>query len=362
MLLASTLAFPSYALLLPVVPLWAVRQHAGTFAAGASTGVFMAATVLAQLGVPAFARARGYRSGLFWGALLLGLPAPLLLLAPDAATILAISLVRGLGFGLLTVCGSALIAELLPRGAIARGAGSYGLAVGLPQLLGLPLGTAIAERWGFLPVFVLAAALPLCSVVPMLGLPPAFAAARQGAGDGARAALARVWRPWLPMLAVCTGFGALATFLPIVLDAPVATVALFAIPGTAMLARWVAGRLGNVVRGPGHMLAGALAAAGAGLLIFAILLAHPVPAVLAVALFGAGFGVVQNDSLVAMFARSDAGTASVVWNVAFDAGQGIGAIVVGALVSGTGFDVAFGVLGAVALALLPVAWRARRPG
>ncbi|EHR52055.1 arabinose efflux permease family protein [Saccharomonospora marina XMU15] len=365
MLVASAGAFTGYALLLPVVPLWAVRQGAGEVTAGAATGVFMAATVLAQFAVPAFVRRYGYRAGLLAGILLLGLPSPLLAVGTAPAAILGISLVRGLGFGLLTVCGSALIAELLPAGSLARGSGLYGLAVGLPQLLGLPIGTGIAQSWGFVPVFVLATAIPLAAILPTLAL-PAARPARRHAGDGgphgARQVTAAVWRPWLPMLAASTGFGALATFLPLMLSAPVAAVALFAVPGAGMLARWLAGHVGDRRGGPGRMLPGALLACGLGLLGIAVLTAHPVLAVAAVGLFGAAFGVVQNDALVAMFARTSAGTASVAWNVAFDAGQGLGAVAVGAVAAQVGFPVAFGVLAVAAFVLLPVAWRARDGG
>lgn len=239
MLVASAGAFSGYALLLPVVPLWAVRQGSGEVTAGAATGVFMAATVLAQFAVPAFVRRYGYRAGLLAGILLLGLPSPLLAVGTAPAAILAISLVRGLGFGLLTVCGSALIAELLPAGSLARGSGLYGLGVGLPQLLGLPIGTGIAQSWGFVPVFVLATAIPLAAILPTLALPAARPARRRvsdGGPVGARQVTAAVWRPWLPMLVASTGFGALATFLPLMLSAPVAAVALFAAPGAGMLA------------------------------------------------------------------------------------------------------------------------------
>ncbi|MEU6644206.1 MFS transporter [Saccharomonospora sp. NPDC046836] len=361
-LLASATAFSGYALLLPVVPLWAVQQGAGTVAAGAATGVFMTSCVLAQFATSALVRRYGYRTVLLCGALFLVIPTPLLIAMTGAPAILGISLLRGIGFGLVTVCGSALIAELLPAGSVARGSGLYGLAAGLPQLLGLPLGTWIAEHWGFSQVFVLATALPLCAVVPIVLLRRVTPRHRPTGERGLRTVVAATWQPWLPMLAASTGFGALATFLPIVVTSPASALALFVVPCAAMLARWAAGHLGDRMAGAGRMLPAGLACAGIGLAAFALLAAYPLPAVLAVALFGIGFGVVQNDALVAMFARAPAGPASVAWNVAFDAGQGLGAVAVGAIVTGTTFPVAFGLLAAWALALLPVAWLARRSG
>lgn len=362
MLSAAVGAFAGFALLLPVVPLWTVRQGAGSVIAGASTGVFMASTVLAQFAVPAFVRAFGYRAGLVLGALLIGVPTPLLAVFPSAGAILATSFVRGLGFGLLTVCASALIAELLPSESVARGSGLYGLAVGVPQLVGLPAGTAIAENWGFVPVFVLATVLPLVAILPIAGLPRSRP--RDTARGGLRGAVdvaAATWRPWLPMLAVSTGYGALATFLPIVLSPSVAAAALLVVPGAAMFTRWLAGHYGDRVAAPGRMLLPALAVGGAGLLGFALVSeTDGLAAVVAVALFGVGFGVVQNDALVAMFARAPAAQASVAWNVAFDAGQGLGAVALGALISGTTVATGFTLLAVAALAVLPVAWQAGR--
>lgn len=365
MLVAAVGAFAGFALLLPVVPLWTVRQGAGSVVAGASTGVFMASTVLAQFAVPTLVRKFGYRTGLLLGALLLGVPAPLLAVFPAAEAILATSFVRGLGFGLLTVCASALIAELLPEASVARGSGLYGLAVGLPQLVGLPAGTAMAEHWGFVPVFVLATVLPLVAVVPILGIPTAFPHddTTRGGLRGAVDVASATWRPWLPMLAVSTGYGALATFLPIVLSPSVATIALLVVPGAAMLTRWLAGHVGDRVAAPGRMLLPALAVGGAGLLGFALVSEADglaVVAVVAVTLFGIGFGVVQNDALVAMFARAPAAKASVAWNVAFDAGQGLGAVALGALISATTVGTSFTLLAVAALAVLPVAWQAGR--
>ncbi|MBK1786109.1 MFS transporter [Prauserella cavernicola] len=361
-LLASAAAFSGYSLLLPVVPLWAVRQGAGAFTAGAATGVFMASTVLAQFATSALVRRHGYRAVMVWGALFLGVPTPLLIPSVEGWEILGISLLRGIGFGLLTVCGSALIAELLPSRSVAKGSGLYGLAAGVPQLAGLPIGTAVAEQWGFAPVFVLATVLPLCALGPLLLLPTLPPRHEPGAGAGLGALVGATWKPWLPMLAVSTGFGALATFLPIVVTSPASAVALFVAPCVAMLSRWAAGHVGHRVAGPGRMLPAGLAVATVGLAGFALLADHGVLAIISVGVFGLGFGVVQNDALVAMFARARAGAASVAWNVAFDAGQGLGAVAVGAVVSLTSFGAAFGLLALAAAALLPVAVLARRAG
>ncbi|GAA1223236.1 MFS transporter [Prauserella halophila] len=361
-LAATALALCGFSLLLPVVPLWAVRQGAGTFAAGAATGVFMASTVLTQLGTGAFVRRYGYRTGILAGIAFLGVPTPLLIEWSSPEGILTISLLRGIGFGLLTVCGSALIAELLPQAAVPRGSGIYGLATGVPQLVGLPAGPWLAEHWGFAAVFVLAAALPALALLPAAFLPPARSTAEPERGGGFLPTVRQTWRPWLPMLAASTGLGALATFTPILLLAPESSIALLLLPLATTLSRWAAGRLGT--RWTGRLLAPGRALSGLGLAGYAVF-SEGGPAwltVTAMIVFGIGFGAVQNDSLVSMFQRTSAGRASISWNVAFDAGQGLGAVAVGAVVSGTSYAVAFGLLAVWSLALLPVRVASRRTG
>lgn len=365
LLLASVGLFAGFSLLVSVVPLWVVRNGGGEFAAGASTGVFMTTTVLAQLVMTGMMRRFGYRAMSIVGALLIGVPVPLLALSTTWQPVLAISGVRGLGFGIVTVCGSALIAELLPAGSLGRGSGLYGLAVGVPLLVCLPASTAIAEYAGFTPVFAAGFAFPLLAVAPMVVLPRGQ---RDEPADDQRATAAAVlvWRPWLPMLAGSIAFGALVTFLPLVFaDVPVlGSAALLLMSATALSGRWLAGMWGDRAATAGRLLLAGLAAVAAGLLGFAAgsgiaTMAAMIVAVACVAVYGAGFGVVQNDSLVLMFARVSPAHASVAWNVAFDAGQGAGAVAVGAVAAMASYPVAFGALGLLALVVLPVSAAAR---
>jgi predicted MFS family arabinose efflux permease len=357
-MLTTVAVFSGVAVLLSVIPLWVVHNNAGEFAAGMSTAAFMASTVAAQFAVPLLVSAWGYRLVTALGVVLLGAPAPLLLIATDWPGILAVCLLRGIGFGLVTVCGAALVAELLPKTALANGSGLYGLAVGLPQLVGLPVGTSVVEQWGFVPVFVAGGVLPLLGLAAVFGL-PSVASTRHDAESSVAGSL---WRPWLVMLTGAVGYGALVTFLPLALtDTVAASAALFTSAGAGLASRWAAGRLGSRIAA-GRMLPWGLALTVAGMAGLAVSVQGDSPwsAVAAVAVAGAGFGLVQNDSLVVMFAAAPVGRASVAWNVAFDAGTGLGAVAVGALVAGSSYPVAFGLLAVSAAALLPVASSARR--
>lgn len=367
LLVASVALFFGFSLLVSVVPLWVVEGGSGEFAAGAATGVFMATTVVAQFLMTGLVPRFGYRAMSIAGALLLSLPAALLAVSDDWVPVLAISAVRGVGFGIVTVCGSALVAVLLPPSSRGRGAGAYGISAGLPLLAGLPASTWIAQEVGFSLVFVLGTALPALAILPLLGLPRhERAVARVDAGPPAADAVA-IWRPWLAMLCGSVAFGAMVTFLPLVfLDAPAAgSAALLLMSATALASRWLAGWWSDRSARIGLALLAGLSMTGLGLLGFAASTGLPgtgamLLALGCVALYGTGFGAVQNTTLVLMFGRTTAARASVAWNVAYDAGQGLGAVAVGALVSATNYAVAFGCIGGAALVLLPAMLRETR--
>jgi MFS family permease len=78
-------------------------------------------------------------------------------------------------------------------------------------------------------------------------------------------------------------------------------------------------------------------------------------------LFGIGFGIVQNATLALMIDRMPAsglGTASALWNLAYDAGYGAGPAVFGLFAGRTGYPVAFALTGLLMLVAMPAA----RPG
>ena len=85
--------------------------------------------------------------------------------------------------------------------------------------------------------------------------------------------------------------------------------------------------------------------------------------VVGAALFGSGFGAAQNLTLAMMYdrvAKSRYGQVSALWNLAYDGGWGLGAIIFGAVVAGTGYSLAFGLTAAVVATAIIPALRANR--
>jgi len=361
MLASTLLCFSGYALLLPVVPLWVERGGSGAFGSGATTAVLMATTVATQLAVPWLLVRIGHRWVLAAGSALLGAPAPFLALSPELAPVLALSAVRGVGFGLATVAGSALVAELVPREQHGRAAGRYGLAVGVPQLVLLAVGVAAVERFGFTAVFVVAGAAPVLGalLVPGIRMPGPSSAAPAGPRPrwGTRSALV----PALAMITCSVAQGGLITFLPLAVPGAglLVPAALLATAAGALLGRLVAGELVDRLGWGGRLLVPGmlLTAAGMG----AEVVGGGALVVVGAAAVGFGFGMVQNDSLTLLFAAfgsSGYGAASALWNIAYDAGTGVGALGLGAVAEPFGYPAAFATAAALLCAgVVACSWR-----
>ncbi|MGH3450523.1 MAG: MFS transporter, partial [Haloechinothrix sp.] len=246
----TTLGFSGYALLLPVSPLWAAQGGAGAAGIGAVNGVLMLFTVLTQPLIPWLIRRWAWGPVMVGGMALLGLPSLGHLLSDGLAPTLALSAVRGVGFGVLTVTGSAAVAELVPPERRGRAIGAYGLAIAFPQLLLLPAAPWVAETVGFWVVFG-AATCPLVGVLPALALGRTLDRLPRQPHPGAEAGsrlgdYLPLVRPVTLLLAVTLAGGALLTFIPQVTSSGALTMpSLLILTSTAALSRWRFGVLAD---------------------------------------------------------------------------------------------------------------------
>ena len=366
LVVASTFAVCGYSLLLSVVPLWVAHGGVGAFGAGVSTAVFMLVTVVVQLGVPWLLGRAGHRILLAIALVLMGLPAPLLALSDQLAPVLLLIGLRGIGFGLFTVVGNALIVELVTVAEHGRAIAWYGMALSVPQMLLMPAGVGLVSHLGFPVVFGLAAApmlglLPLAFVRPIRRLEQALIPPVDDLVTGGRIS-GLVW-PTVSMAGCAIAQGGLITFLPLAVPGSgglAVPIALFGSMSGTMLGRLAAGYLhdrrglGGRILQPGTLLAGLgmlgeLAAVGGGWPGATVLLTIGAIAV------GVGFGLVQNDAMVSMFATVGPrrySTASAAWNVGYDGGTGVGALALGALAQPFGFPIAFGTSATLLLVLV----------
>ncbi|MEU6145742.1 MFS transporter [Streptomyces sp. NPDC047081] len=360
-------ASASFFLLLSVVPAYAAEAGGGS-AAGLATGSLMLATVLGELATPRLVARHGYRATLMAGLFLLGAPALVLTVSGNAAWIVAVCLVRGLGFALTIVAGGALTATLIPAERRGEGLALVGVVSGVPSLVTLPLGMWLAGHAGYGTVAVIGGAVSLAAIVSVLGLPdrggrstdtraPKDSKPPLGVLRGLRTG--PLLRPVLVFASTATATGILVTFLPLAVPAAssgVVAVALFVQPAASTVARWLAGRHGDR-HGSARLVLPGLLLSAAGVLLTAAT-GSPLAVLAGTALFGTGFGIAQNATLTLMYARVSAssyGTVSALWNLAYDGGMGVGAAGFGVLAGLTGYPWAFAMTALLMLgALAPV--------
>ncbi|MEX3610943.1 MFS transporter [Rothia sp. LK2588] len=349
-------------LLLPTSPAWVVLGGAGSTGAGLVTATLMAVTVATQLWVvqPMLNRF-GWARTLAAGSLFMGLPAPLQALAPHLGLVLFSSGLRGVGFGILTVCCSTALSLLVPAHLRGRAIGYYGLAAAVPQLLLTPLAPWLIDHVGFRPVLIGGAitalgapfAYRLGKLVDAHHESPVTGAQAMAAGERAPV-LPRIWPALLTLTVSTAAGGGFMTFVTDVAGEPSrASSALLAMMVAAVPTRLFGGTLTDRW-GTRITLAPVLAVNAVGVVLLGLAAAQggASAAVLygGALLTGCGYGFLQSVSMVR--ALNDAGPgnmtrASVAWNANFDIGTGLGGLAIGAMAAGLGFSGAWWVWAAV---------------
>lgn len=356
-LIAVFAAFGAWSLLLPVIPLAALDHGHSATIAGATTGVFMAATVATQIFTPMLLRRVGYNPVMVAAAFMLGVPALGHLLGMDAWILLLFSALRGVGFGALTVAESALIAEIVPARFLGKASGMLGVFLGVAQMIGLPAGLWLAGEYGYGSVYVAAAVTALLAALMCLRIPRIRAQRRTKdtpAGDVSMWKLVAV--PAVAVNTLAMSFGAVSSFLPAavqeldpVTGAVIGGFMLSITGGAAMVMRYFSGVVADRAGHAGVTMLPGQVMGFAGVALMALVIANGWSVwwlVLAGVLFGGGFGMVQNEALLEMFQRlprTKVSEASAVWNMSYDAGTGLGSVVLGFVAARAAYSGAYAV-------------------
>ena len=369
---SAALWFSGFALLVPVAPLWVIRGGSDALGAGLVTGAMMACTVLAQLSMRRVLAGLGWRWTLMLGSGLLGLPALGHLFSDRLWAVTALAALRGLGFGIVTVCGATAVAAFAEPARRGRAIGALGLASAAPQVALVPAAPWLAERAGFGLVFTLA-------VLPALAIPLAGPIARaigdsdRAPADGAASGTAALWHalagPVTTLAVITAAGGAILTFTPHILASPApGFLGLFAFTGAAAASRWTAGGIADRF-GPTPAIAPLLFTGALGLAAVALGAGsvHDAPGralvISGLLLAGAAYGGLQNLTLAQAFTAAgepERSSVSIAWNLSFDAGTGLGAFTAGAIATATSYSAAFAVL-ALAAGITGGCWALPRP-
>jgi MFS family permease len=355
---AEFTSLTSFFLLLSAMPMLAAAAGAGSAGAGLITGVLLLGTVIAEIAAAPVIRRFGYRAVIVAGSVLLGAPALMLLPREPQAVMTGVSFVRGFGFGLCGVATGALTATLLPAERRGEGLGLLGIVSGIPAVLALPAGIWLAGHHLVTAAAVMAAVTGLTPLAVVRWLPggPRQPSARRAHRNGTRATRYR-----LPLIfaAGTIAAGVLDSFLPLArVPSDTVSAALLVQAIIATLTRWQAGRHGDRY-GHARLLIPAVVLAALGMTTL-LWLPAPVAIFAGMVLFGAGFGAIENTTLALLIEQQPEARASALWNLAYDAGYGLGPAAFGLFSAHTGYPVAFALTGALVLAVLPAALRERR--
>jgi predicted MFS family arabinose efflux permease len=359
---ATALGFASYCLTLASLPAYAVTGGAGAEIAGVVTAVLLVVTVAVQSVVPALTERFGVGPVLAVGLVALGAPSPLYVVDDGLVWLSAISVVRGAGFGVLTVLGATLAAQVAPPERRGESIGLYGLAIAVPNLVAVPAGVALVLD-GHVAWLAWLAASPVLAL-PLVPLLARSVRLESTAGRSSRAAALAALTPSVVLLVVTLAGGGLVTFLPIERpDGVVATAALLVFGVTGAITRWRAGLLADRL-GTRLLMPLALVLCAAGMAVVALgLVAGDAGVLVGAGVFGAGFGAVQNLTLVTAFVRAGEGgatAASAMWNASFDVGTAAGALGLGVVATGLGLPWTYVAVSVALVATLPVALVATR--
>lgn len=302
---------------------------------------------------------RGRKMILVAGGILLLAPLPLYLLADSSTTILAARIVQGVGWAMATTGAAALASEVVPQDRIGMGLGVFGILNSLGFTFGPALGNALLSRFGGTGLLVGAAAL--ASGVILCGLllsPPARRAPAALRWRDAGALIRPLARPLGATLAICFGYGACQTFLPLYARASaVANPGIFFTVFSILSfgSRPLMGRLSDVwgrVRTARLLI---LIIAGTfGLLSYS---ATSPFLLTAAVMYGVGHGAIFTvlmALLADMTKREDRGLTYGLFGSAIDLGIASGAFVLGQVTETIGYSGDFLLAAGIALVAIPL--------
>ena len=343
---------------LPVLPRYVRGPLDGSdFDVGIVGGAFAITGLACRPIAGRLADQRGRRLIVVFGSLAAALSAVLYFVPAGIGGLIVARLFLGAGEGAVYTAGSAWIVDMTPPDRRGRVIGLYGLAIWGGLALGPPAGELILQATSFEMVWAFAAAAPLLGAVIAWRIPENYVP-HPSVGEDRRWISREALRPGLGLSLAIVGYATMAAFVVLHLDEQgighgAAIFAAFAASVVAMrvVGGWLPDRFGSI-----PCIVGAGLAEAAGLLVIAEAGSTAVAAVGAVGM-GAGFALLFPSLALLVVNRvpeERRGVAMGTFTAFFDLGMGVGSPIAGAAAAIGGYEAAFVLAAACALATIVV--------
>lgn len=337
--------FFSHQTLIVLAPYYVAASGSGDAVTGSITGVFMFAATVTPLAMARLLSRYDTRSLLVVSVLLLAAPAFAYSLTPDPVAVAALSLVRGVGFGIAAVACAMVISVQAPPGRRGTAVGWFGLAASAPAVFGPGLAFALVDAFGFVYMFLIVGLVTLLSLAAVLPLGPMPPIPAGGAGIGLALRRSALLLPSSMFASAALVYGGLLTFVPLYLETEAngSSVVFFLIFGTSIAVSRALG--GSLLErfGAAVVFPASLGASIVGVLLLALVPLSGIPPLVAL-LFGGGFGTAATAThaiLVSRVSREGYGAANSLYNIAFNGGIGAGGALFGVVAQAAGYTFTF---------------------
>lgn len=367
--LATLLGLLSVGALLPVLPLYVTeRLGYGDVTVGLVIGAYALTGIAFRPVAGWLADHSGRKLIVLVGSLTAAIAGAMLFLPLGLVGLIASRLLLGAGEGAVFTAGSAWVVDIAPASRRARVIGIYGLAVWTGLTLGPAIGDALFRGFGYGTVWAFATVGPILGAFVASRLPDAYVPHR---GSGPRRSLIarEALGPGSALALASCGYAAIASFIVLHLRAQGeehGAIVFSTFAAALVITRLIAGGLPDRF-GPRHVASIAALLEGLGLALIGFAESMPLDIVGAV-IMGAAYSVLYPALSLIVVERvppSRRGAALGTFTGAFDLGVGLGAPLVGFVVSLGDYSTGF--FFAAILAVLPalahgIALSRRRPG
>jgi MFS family permease len=353
--IANFANFGAFYLLLTTLPLYLVEVGLGKSDIGLLIGIFSATAVVLRPLMGRVADVWGKKRVAVAGGLLLAFSFTLYPASTTLPLLLMLHILRGVGWGAFLAAAPALLADIVPVRRRGEAVGYYGVSNNTAMLIFPYMGVVLIGSFGFLVLFLAAAAVALVSVLSpiLISGPPRQEVANPGPRPRFRYIETGVLFPMLILCLFTVAYGSVVTYLPLYSPGRgMENPGLFFIPFAlvAMFSRGFAGRASDRFGRAATIVPGmVLAALALGILSRASSLPMFIGVAFVLAL---AFSLVQPALMALLIDRVRPETRGVslgTFTAGFDLGIGIGSFMAGQMLELVDFPAMYQLIGLVPL-------------